>query len=44
MVNDDVMIWELERYPTKDIIDSHTNGDLTVIWRDWDDIIKKTQR
>mgnify|MGYP000232852128 CR=1 FL=1 len=39
MANDDVMIWELERHPTKDVIDSHTNGDLTVIWRDWDGII-----
>ena len=40
MVNDDVKIWELERHPTKDVTDSHINGDLTVIWRDWDDIIK----
>jgi len=32
---------ELERHTTKDIHDSHTNGDLTVIWRDWDNIIKK---
>ena len=40
MVNDDVMIWELERHSTKDVTDSHINGDLTVIWRDWDDIIK----
>jgi len=40
MVNDDVKIWELERHQTKDVTDSHINGDLTVIWRDWDDIIK----
>lgn len=40
MVNDDVKIWELEKHPTKDVTDSHINGDLTVIWRDWDDIIK----
>ena len=39
MVNDDVKIWELERHQTKDVTDSHINGDLTVIWRDWDDII-----
>ena len=32
---------ELEKHATKDIHDSHTNGDLTVIWRDWDNIIKK---
>ena len=37
-------IIELERHETKDIHDSHTNGDLTVIWRDWDNIIKKTPK
>ena len=31
---------KLETYETKDINDSHTNGSLTVIWRDWDEIIK----
>jgi len=35
---------ELEKHATKDIHDSHTNGDLTVIWRDWDNIIKKTPK
>ena len=35
---------ELEKHVTKDIHDSHTNGDLTVIWRDWDNIIKKTPK
>jgi len=35
---------KLEKYATKDIHDSHTNGDLTVIWRDWDNIIKKTPK
>ena len=34
-------IIELEKHATKDIHDSHTNGDLTVVWRDWDNIIKK---
>ena len=37
-------IIELEKHVTKDIHDSHTNGDLTVIWRDWDNIIKKTPK
>ena len=37
-------IIELEKHETKDIHDSHTNGDLTVIWRDWDNIIKKTPK
>ena len=32
---------ELEKHLTKDIDDSHTNGELTVVWRDWDNIIKK---
>ena len=27
---------ELENHETKDILDNHTNGQLTVIWRDWD--------
>jgi dTDP-4-dehydrorhamnose 3,5-epimerase len=30
----------LEKHDTKDIHDSHVNGSLTVIWRDWDEIIK----
>lgn len=31
---------KLETFPTKDILDNHVNGSLTVIWRDWDKIIK----
>ncbi len=31
---------KLEKHPTKSIIDGHENGSLTVIWRDWDKIIK----
>ena len=31
----------LEQYPTKDVIDGHINGSLTVVWRDWDNIIEK---
>jgi len=30
----------LEKHDTKDIHDNHINGSLTVIWRDWDEIIK----
>ena len=33
-------IIELENHITKDIHDGHQNGDLTVIWRDWDEILK----
>ena len=39
MVNSEFKI-ELEKHETKDIHDKHTNGELTVIWRDWDNIIK----
>lgn len=31
---------ELEKHQTKSIIDQHVNGSLTVIWRDWDNIIE----
>jgi len=27
------IVFKLEKYPTKDIKDSHVNGSLTVIWR-----------
>ena len=30
----------LEKHETKSVIDDHVNGSLTVIWRDWDEIIK----
>ena len=30
----------LEKHQTKDIADSHINGELTVIWRDWDNLLK----
>lgn len=30
----------LETHPTKDVIDKHINGKLTVIWRDYDNLIK----
>ena len=39
MVNSEFMI-KLEKHETKDIHDKHTNGELTAIWRDWDNIIK----
>ena len=40
MENKNFSVWDLEKHQTKDITDSHINGDLTVIWRDWDNIIK----
>jgi dTDP-4-dehydrorhamnose 3,5-epimerase len=36
----DEIVIDLEKHQTKDINDSHVNGELTVIWRDWDKIIK----
>ena len=30
----------LEKHSTKDVGDGHNNGELTVVWRDWDKIIK----
>ena len=32
----DFHIIELEKHETKDINDKHVNGNLTVVWRDWD--------
>ena len=31
---------DLEVHKTRDIQDEHVNGELSVIWRDWDEIIK----
>jgi|SRR6266850_1033796 len=40
-MNDDMISSvKLEVHQTKDIDDQHVNGSLTVIWRDWDNIIK----
>ena len=36
----DDFIIKLEKHNTKDIQDQHVNGSLTVIWRDWDQIIE----
>ena len=35
------LVHQLEKHQTKDISDSHVNGELTVIWRDWDKIINE---
>ena len=35
----DFEIFQLEKHDTKAVNDSHVNGELTVIWRDWDEII-----
>lgn len=36
-------VHKLEMHETKDINDSQINGSLTVVWRDWDKIIKNPQ-
>lgn len=35
---------KLEQHETKDIIDNHVNGNLMVIWRDWDDFLKNNPK
>ena len=39
MKNDTIRSIKLEKHETKDIVDKHVNGSLTVIWRDWDQIL-----
>ena len=31
----------LEKHQTKSVVDSHVNGELTILWRDWDKIINE---
>ena len=33
-------IIDLEKHETRDNQDQHVNGSLTVVWRDWDNLIK----
>ena len=40
MKNDTIRFVELETHLTKDILDNHVNGSLTVIWRNWDKILE----
>ena len=40
MVKDDITGIPLETFPTKNVGDDHINGKLTVIWRNWDNILK----
>lgn len=39
-MKEEVNFYKLEKHTTKDIHDNHINGSLTVVWRDWDRIIK----
>jgi dTDP-4-dehydrorhamnose 3,5-epimerase len=36
----DYFTYNLEKHSTKDISDGHANGELTVVWRDWDKFLK----
>ena len=39
-MQNEFLVHNLERHETKDTQDSHPNGELTVIWRDWDTFMK----
>jgi dTDP-4-dehydrorhamnose 3,5-epimerase len=41
MEKENFTVFELETHETKDILDDHKNGELTVIWRNWDEIINQ---
>ena len=36
-------VFNLEKHETKDVNNSHINGELPVIWRDWDHVIKNPE-
>ena len=44
MHEEDVKIVDLEKHETKNIDDQHVNGSLTVVWRDWDGLIKNSPK
>ena len=43
MEREDFSVYELETHKTKDVSDLHINGELTVIWRNWDKIINNPE-
>ena len=43
MKAEDFSVFQLESHETKDVLDSHINGGLTVIWRNWDKIINNPE-
>jgi len=43
MKKEDYSVFQLENHETKDVLDAHINGELTVIWRNWDEIIKNPE-
>ena len=43
MNTENFSVLDLETHQTKDISDSHVNGELTIIWRNWDNIINSPE-
>ena len=43
MEKEDFSVFNLETHETKDITDSHINGELNVIWRNWDNLINEPE-
>ena len=40
MIDESEFEIKLEKHVTKDVVNELPNGELTVVWRDWDKIIK----
>ena len=43
MTIDEIATIHLDTFPTKDVKENYVNGELTVIWRNWDNIIKNPE-
>ena len=44
MTNDSIKIINLESHETKDTSSNQINGNLTVVWRDWDQILPESPK
>ena len=43
MTIDEIATIHLDTFPTKDVKENYVNGELKVIWRNWDNIIKNPE-
>ncbi len=43
MERENFSVLDLEKHQTKDINDSHINGELAVVWRNWDNLINNPE-
>ena len=43
MVKQNFSVLDLENHETKDINDSHINGELAIVWREWDNLINNPE-